>query len=70
MNYPEDDNKDKSAASTVFFHDDADEIAYWHSQTPEVRLAAAELMRQIVYRYNRATDRITRVLKIIELKDL
>ena len=47
--------------------EECDDRAFWHSQTPEQRLLAAELMRQIVYGYNPATDRLQRVFRIVEL---
>jgi hypothetical protein len=47
--------------------EEGDDRAYWHSQTPEQRLLAAELMRQIVYGYDPATERLQRVFRIVEL---
>ena len=44
----------------------AAERAFWHSMTPLERLEAAELMRQINYGYDPLTDRVQRVLTIIE----
>lgn len=54
-------------------HSSSDEIeaaarAYWHSRTPEERLAALELMRQKAYGYDPAIARIQRVLEITQLK--
>ncbi|RIK66450.1 MAG: hypothetical protein DCC65_09925 [Planctomycetota bacterium] len=48
--------------------DEGDERAYWHSRTPEERLEALELMRQILYGYDPATERLQRVLEIVELE--
>jgi hypothetical protein len=42
--------------------------AYWHSRTPQERLAALELMRQKVYGYDPATARFEKVIKIVKLK--
>ena len=47
--------------------EEGDDRKFWHSQTPEQRLLAAELMRQIVYGYDPATDRLQRVLRVVEL---
>ena len=47
---------------------ESDEKEYWLSKTPEERLQALELMRQIVYGYDPATARLQRVLEITELK--
>jgi hypothetical protein len=43
---------------------------YWHSRTPQERLAALLLMNQKAYGYDPATVRIKRVVKIVKLKDL
>ena len=45
---------------------DAADKAYWHSKTPQERLEALELMRQINYGYNPTTERLQRVLEIVE----
>ncbi len=47
--------------------DDRDEITYWHSRTPEERLEAVELLRQINYGEAALTGRVQRVLEIAEL---
>jgi hypothetical protein len=44
-----------------------DDRAYWRSKTPEERLAAMEVMRQIIYGYDPATARLQRVLEVVEL---
>ncbi len=44
----------------------SDEKVYWLSRTPQERLQAAELMRQIVYGYDPSTTRIQRVLEIAQ----
>jgi hypothetical protein len=43
------------------------ERAFWLSRTPLERLEATELMRQINYGYDPLTDRVQRVLKVLEL---
>lgn len=47
--------------------DDSDEKAYWLSKTPEERLQALELIRQVIYGYTLATTRLQRILEIAEL---
>lgn len=47
--------------------DDDNTRAYWAARTPEERLAALELLRQIIYGYDPATTRLQRVLEIAEL---
>jgi hypothetical protein len=44
------------------------ERAFWLSKTPLERLEALELMRQLNYGYNPLTDRVQRILKVVELK--
>ena len=56
---------DRTALSVGWLHDESDEKAYWLSKTFEERLAAMELMRQIVYGYEYATaPRLQRVFAI------
>lgn len=45
---------------------ESDEKQYWLSKTPEERLQALELMRQIIYGYDPATARLQRVLEIAQ----
>lgn len=56
---------DKSAFS-IGHPDDGAEKQYWQSATPEERLAAVELMRQILYGYDPATTRLQRVLSMTQ----
>ena len=43
---------------------------YWHSRTPQERVAALLLMNQKAYGYDSATVRIERVIKIVKLEDI
>lgn len=54
---------DKTAFSTGSLLAPSDEKAYWLSKTPEERLQAVELMRQIVYGYDPSTTRLQRVFE-------
>lgn len=56
---------DRTALSVGELGDD-DTRAYWAARTPEERLAALELLRQIIYGYDPATTRLQRVLEIAE----
>lgn len=56
---------DKSAFSVRFLFDESDDLEYWLSKTPQERLEAQELMRQIAYGYDPSTERIQRVLEIV-----
>ena len=49
---------------------DSDEKAYWLSKSPAERLAAVELMRQMIYGYDPANTRLQRVLTVVSLADL
>ena len=59
---------DKETFSVLSSFEEAAETdkAYWHSKTPQERMAALELMRQINYGYYPATERVQRVLEIVE----
>lgn len=58
---------DKTALTIASLHDPSDEKDYWHRQTPEARLAALELMRQVMYGYDPSTERLQRLLSITQL---
>jgi hypothetical protein len=57
---------DRKALSVGSVREPSDEKAYWLAKTPQERLQAAELMRQIVYGYNPSTTRLQRVLEIAQ----
>ncbi len=54
---------DKTALSVTSLSEN-DEKAYWQTRTPQERLEAVELMRQVNYGYDPATARLQRVLTI------
>ena len=58
---------DKKAISVTSLFEESDEKEYWLSKTPQERLEALELMRQINYGYNPITDRLQRVLEVARL---
>jgi hypothetical protein len=60
-------DKETFSVLSSFEEADAADKAYWHSKTPQERLEALELMRQINYGYNPVTDRLQRVLEVAEL---
>ena len=47
---------DKTAFSVASLYDEPDEKAYWLSRTSHERLQAVELMRQVVYGYDPASE--------------
>lgn len=57
---------DKTKFSVASLHDKSDEKAYWHNQTPAARLEALEFLRQVMYGYDPATDRLQRVLEVVK----
>jgi hypothetical protein len=46
--------------------DQSDDKEYWLSKTPQERLEAVELMRQIIYGYDPTTTRLQRVFEIAQ----
>ena len=58
---------DKDVISIVSLSEESDEKEYWHVKTPQERLAAVELMRQINYGYDPTTTRLQRVLEVAQL---
>ena len=59
---------DKEKLSVLPSFQEAEEAdkEYWHSKSPQERMAALELMRQINYGYDPTTERLQRVLEIVE----
>ena len=57
---------DKNKITIASIYDETDEIAYWLSKTPQERMEAIEVMRQIIYGYDPTTTRLQRVLEITE----
>ncbi|WP_179862267.1 hypothetical protein [Longibacter salinarum] len=56
----------KSAFSVTSLSEQSDDRAYWQSCSPEERLAAIELMRQLNYDYDPASERLSRVFEVVE----
>jgi hypothetical protein len=57
---------DRTAFTIASLSDPSDEKEYWLSKTPEERLEAVELMRQIIYGYDPSATRLQRVLEITQ----
>ena len=58
---------DRTAFSvTTLDQAEEDDKRYWLSKSPDERLEAMELMRQINYDYDPVTDRIPRLLEVVE----
>jgi hypothetical protein len=58
----------RSAISITNLTDTDDEKNYWLQATPDKRLLALEMMRQINYGYDATTTRLQRVFEIAEFK--
>lgn len=59
---------DRSALQIGTVGDEAEEREFWRTKTPEQRLEALELMRQIIYGYDPATTRFQRILEVADLE--
>ena len=59
---------DRSAFQIRSLEDESDEKEYWRAKSPEERMRALELMRQIIYGYDPATTRLQRVFEVAELE--
>jgi hypothetical protein len=59
---------DKTFLSVASLHDESDEKTYWRSKSPQERLEAVEVMRQIIYGYDPSTSRLQRLLEVAELQ--
>lgn len=59
-------DKEEFSVLSSFGEADAADKAYWHSKSPQERMEALELMRQINYGYDPTTERLQRVLEIAE----
>lgn len=58
---------DKTAFSVTTLSEKTNDKEYWLSKTPQERMQALELMRQINYGYDPATVCMEKVLEIVQL---
>ena len=58
---------DKTAFSVTTLSEKTNDREYWLSKTPQERMQALELMRQINYGYDPTTARMEKVLEIVQL---
>lgn len=63
MNTPK---MDKSKLIVTDLKDSSEERKYWHTRSPQERLANLELNRQIIYGYDPFTTRLHRVFEITQ----
>jgi hypothetical protein len=68
MDVPEKFRLDRTAVTVVGLTERRNDRAYWLSRTPAERFEALELLRQIAYGYDPATERLQRIFEIAQLK--
>jgi hypothetical protein len=59
---------DRSVFQVDSLDDVMSEREYWRTKSPQERMEALELMRQMIYGYDPATTRLQRVFEIVELE--
>jgi hypothetical protein len=59
---------DRTAFRMDSFRDESDAKAYWKSRMPAERLEHLEILQQIHYGYDPATDRLQRVFEVAKLE--
>jgi hypothetical protein len=59
---------DRTAFSVTSLENQSDEMEYWLSISPSERVAAIELMRQIIYGSDPAITRLQRVFEVTQPK--
>jgi hypothetical protein len=59
---------DRSAFQIASLDEEPNDREFWRAKSPQERMEALELMRQIIYGYDPATTRLQRVLEIVELE--
>lgn len=58
---------DKTVFSISSLDDNLEESSYWLSKTPQERIAAIELFRQINYGEDAVTQRLQRFFEVVKL---
>lgn len=59
---------DRKVFSVVLMSEIEKDLTYWLSKTPEERLEAVEFLRQLIFCYDPATERLQRVFETAEFK--
>ena len=59
---------DRKAFSVVSVNEIGKDLAYWLSKTPTERIEAVEFLRQLIFGYDPATERLQRVFETAEFK--
>jgi len=59
---------DRKVFSIVSMSEIEKDLTYWLSKTPEERIEAVEFLRQLIFGYDPATERLQRVFETAEFK--
>jgi len=68
MNPPDKYRLDRGVLETAQLTSRPNDRQYWLSKTPDERFEALEILRQIAYGYDPATERLQRIFEIILLR--
>jgi hypothetical protein len=67
MNLPDKYKLDRGVLETAELTSKSNDRQYWLSKTPDERFEALEILRQIAYGYDPATERLQRVFEVVKL---
>ena len=67
MHLPDKYKLDRSVLETARLTSRPNDRQYWLSKTPGERFEALEILRQIAYGYDPATERLQRVFEVVKL---
>jgi len=59
---------DKSSFSVTSLNENNSDSNFWLSKTPEERILAVEFLRQLIFNYDPATERLQRFFESAEFK--
>ena len=59
---------DRKVFSVVLMSEIEKDLTYWLSKTPEEPIEAVEFLRQLIFGYDPATERLQRVFETAEFK--
>jgi len=68
MNLPDKYKLDRTVLQTAPLTTKSNDREYWMSKTPAERFEALEILRQIAYGYDPATERLQRVFEVVKLE--
>ena len=59
---------DRSVFEVASLDDEPGDKSYWQKKSPQERMQALELLRQVAYGYDPTTTRLQRVFEVAELE--